>query len=62
MINVEGTRGYYYLCHPHLLWIADLKAIGVQCQQPCLCHHSQTDQKAPSIPDMAVDIGIPELT
>ena len=37
--------------------IADSKAIGVQCRQPHWCHHSQTGQKAPGIPDMADNAG-----
>ena len=36
-IGIEEIRGWYHLSHPHLLWIADLKAIGVQCQQPHQC-------------------------
>ena len=56
-IDVEGTRGYYPLCHPHLVQIVDSKVIGVQCQQPHWCHHSQTGQKAPNVPSMADDIG-----
>ena len=60
--DVEGTRGYYHLSHPHLLWIADSKVIGVQCQQPFQCHHSLTGLKPPSILGMADDIGRLEPT
>ena len=34
VIDIEGIRGQYHLTHPHLPQITDLKAIGVQCQQP----------------------------
>ena len=56
-IDIEGTRGYYFLSHPHLLWIAGSKVIGVQCWQPHQCHCSQTDWKAPGIPSMADNVG-----
>ena len=62
MINVEGTRGYYHLSHSHLPQIVDLKTIGVQCQQPCWCHHCQTCPNALGIPNVEGDVGRPEPT
>ena len=56
-INVEGTRDYYYLDYLHLLWIADSKAIGVQCWQSHQRHCSQTDWKAPGVPSMVDNVG-----
>ena len=57
VIGIKGIRDQYNPSHPHLHWIMDLKAIGVQCQQPHWYHQSQTGQKAPSISNVADDVG-----
>ena len=54
-VDVEEIRGYH-LSSPCLPWIMGSKVIGVWCGQPRQCHHCQTGQKAPGIPDMENDV------
>ena len=62
LISIKGIKGQYDPSHPHLNWIVDSKAIGVQCQQPCQYHHNWIGQKAPGIPNVVDGVGRLEAT